>query len=319
MLIGRIEQAASGLRPSEARVARFVLSRPHVAAELSIKDLAEAVGVSEPTVMRFCKAVGCVGFQELKRLLTRDLERRSGMVNRSVAALADADRIAVRLLEQVAREVTALAAQLDAATLEALGQAVDLVTGLRRMTVIAADPGVPRAAADMAEALQALGLTVDLATGPAEPRHPLVLVVAGAAGTGTGTVAAEAAVAAGRTAILFATGPVASTVAGRLAIVALPSAGDPLTDRLNLLVLLRALLLGARARIGAPGDARLKASALDLQASRERAQAQARRAWHLASGAGHEAPFAAAPPADAPEPVRSVPRERPDTPASAGP
>ncbi|MCU0882293.1 MAG: hypothetical protein MUF14_06455 [Hyphomonadaceae bacterium] len=76
MLFARISEELARLRPSERRVAEFVLARPTVAAEMTIADLSREVGVSEPTVMRFCRALGLKGFQDMKRQVMRDLERR---------------------------------------------------------------------------------------------------------------------------------------------------------------------------------------------------------------------------------------------------
>jgi Helix-turn-helix domain, rpiR family len=83
MLFARISEALEHLRPSERRVAEFILARPTVAAEMTIADLAGEVGVSEPTVMRFCRAIGLKGFQDMKRQVLRDLERRKAVVTAS--------------------------------------------------------------------------------------------------------------------------------------------------------------------------------------------------------------------------------------------
>jgi RpiR family carbohydrate utilization transcriptional regulator len=308
VLISRIERAIADLRPSEARVASFVLSRPHVVAELSIKDLSEAVGVSEPTVMRFCKAVGCVGYQELKRFLTRDLERRSTLTHRNVDQLADADRLASRLLEAVARDVAGLGQQLGQTGLEALARLSEFCAAQRRVTVIAADPGMPRAAADLADSLAALGLTVEMGTPGVLARHALLLVVAGPAGAGAGEVLARAAVADGASAGLVVAGPLASEAGERLAIVAMPSQGEGLGDRLGVLVLLRALVAGVGARLERGGGLTGPEGARALQASRERAQDQSRRAWRLAA----EAAATAAAEANATDPLRDGPPGLPD-------
>jgi RpiR family transcriptional regulator, carbohydrate utilization regulator len=83
MIIAAIESNLAQLRPSERLVANFVLGRPSVVIHMSIADLAEQAAVSEPTIMRFCKAVGCLGFMEFKLALVRDLERRTFAMNRS--------------------------------------------------------------------------------------------------------------------------------------------------------------------------------------------------------------------------------------------
>lgn len=61
------------LRRSEKKVADWVISEPATCISLNIGQLAKQVGVSEPTVMRFCKAIGCTGFQDFKLKLARTL------------------------------------------------------------------------------------------------------------------------------------------------------------------------------------------------------------------------------------------------------
>ncbi|MBP1778860.1 MAG: MurR/RpiR family transcriptional regulator, partial [candidate division NC10 bacterium] len=46
------------LRDSEKKVARVVLESPGQVIYRSISELAEEAGTSEPTVLRFCRALG---------------------------------------------------------------------------------------------------------------------------------------------------------------------------------------------------------------------------------------------------------------------
>ncbi|ARA98412.1 MULTISPECIES: MurR/RpiR family transcriptional regulator [Geobacillus] len=58
----------------------YVVKHPHEVAYMRIRELAEAVHVSPPTVLRFCKKVGCDGFSEFKtkwKLHLRENERTS--------------------------------------------------------------------------------------------------------------------------------------------------------------------------------------------------------------------------------------------------
>lgn len=75
MILARIESLLPELRPSERRVAEIVLARPTLTAGASIRMIAAAAEASEPTVMRFCRAIGCAGVQDLKRQIARDLGR----------------------------------------------------------------------------------------------------------------------------------------------------------------------------------------------------------------------------------------------------
>ncbi len=59
------------LRRSERKVAELVLAKPEQVIHMRIVDLAAAAEVSEPTVVRFCRAIGCEGFQNFKLALAQ--------------------------------------------------------------------------------------------------------------------------------------------------------------------------------------------------------------------------------------------------------
>lgn len=54
------------LRKSERKVADYVLAHPDQVIHMRIVDLAQEARVSEPTVVRFCRAIDCSGFQNFK-------------------------------------------------------------------------------------------------------------------------------------------------------------------------------------------------------------------------------------------------------------
>ncbi len=68
-----ISDALTTLRKSERKVADFVLKDPLAVIRMRIVDLAQYAEVSEPTVVRFCRAVGCNGFQDFKLALAQQL------------------------------------------------------------------------------------------------------------------------------------------------------------------------------------------------------------------------------------------------------
>jgi len=61
------------MRKSERKVASFVLNKPNDIIHMRIVDLAAGAEVSEPTVVRFCRAIGCEGFQDFKLNLAQQL------------------------------------------------------------------------------------------------------------------------------------------------------------------------------------------------------------------------------------------------------
>jgi RpiR family carbohydrate utilization transcriptional regulator len=71
-LIESIEQIAPSLKKAERRVADMVLQDIEGTTRISIKAFATQAQVSEPTVMRFARRVGCDGFSDFKLRLAQD-------------------------------------------------------------------------------------------------------------------------------------------------------------------------------------------------------------------------------------------------------
>ncbi|MEE4244728.1 MAG: transcriptional regulator HexR [Kangiellaceae bacterium] len=72
-LINRIEDSLGSLSKSERKVALEVLADPAKVVQSSIATLAKQVGVSEPTVNRFCRTMSCKGFPDFKLQLAQSL------------------------------------------------------------------------------------------------------------------------------------------------------------------------------------------------------------------------------------------------------
>jgi len=69
----KIANASSSMRKSEKKVADYVLKNSKAVIGMRIVDLAAEAEVSEPTVVRFCRAIGCEGFQDFKLSLAQQL------------------------------------------------------------------------------------------------------------------------------------------------------------------------------------------------------------------------------------------------------
>jgi len=72
-LLTRIKAQIASMSRSDVKIARKLLEAPSEFAISSVRAIADAIGVSEPTVVRFCRNVGCDGFKDLKFQLTREL------------------------------------------------------------------------------------------------------------------------------------------------------------------------------------------------------------------------------------------------------
>ncbi len=72
-ILERIRQSQADLSPAERRVAILVLSRPRSILNDPIVEIARAAEVSQPTVVRFCRTVGCEGLSDFKLRLASSL------------------------------------------------------------------------------------------------------------------------------------------------------------------------------------------------------------------------------------------------------
>jgi DNA-binding MurR/RpiR family transcriptional regulator len=72
-LLGTIAARLPSLRRSEEKVASLVLRDPVAALDYNMAGLADAADVSEPTVMRFCSAIGFDGFRSFKIALAQTI------------------------------------------------------------------------------------------------------------------------------------------------------------------------------------------------------------------------------------------------------
>jgi RpiR family carbohydrate utilization transcriptional regulator len=99
-MLHRIEQNRHSLSAAERRVADWVLANPQRVVALPLAKIAIAAGVSEPTVVRFCRSVGGKGFSDFKVRVAQDRELSSlqrnldvRRIERAVAVLVAADCI----------------------------------------------------------------------------------------------------------------------------------------------------------------------------------------------------------------------------------
>jgi RpiR family carbohydrate utilization transcriptional regulator len=70
-ILSSIQASMPDMRKSEKKVAEYVLRHPERVIQSSITNLAEKTGISEPTVIRFCRKIKLNGYMDLKLNLAR--------------------------------------------------------------------------------------------------------------------------------------------------------------------------------------------------------------------------------------------------------
>ena len=82
--ISRIKKEYFNLRPSEVKVAEFVIRNIKDASKMSIGKLSEITGVSQPSIIRFVKALDYSGYREFKDNMIAYIASDSEAYNRSL-------------------------------------------------------------------------------------------------------------------------------------------------------------------------------------------------------------------------------------------
>ena len=72
-LISVLRRTNGAFAPREQRVADYVMENLEAVSQMVIADLAEACNVSTPTVIRFCRTLGCDGYRDFKIKLARNV------------------------------------------------------------------------------------------------------------------------------------------------------------------------------------------------------------------------------------------------------
>ena len=129
-LIRRITENQASLRKSEAKVANYVLSNANEVIKMRIVDLASKSEVSEPTVIRFCKAIGFDGFQSFKLQLAQQLGLGSVFTQ---FAVEDNDTVADLINKVFDTTVGSLITAREEINSEVLEQAITTISNARRV------------------------------------------------------------------------------------------------------------------------------------------------------------------------------------------
>jgi len=129
-MLARIQQNLQSLSTAERRVADWVLGNPHRVVTLQLARIAAAAGVSEPTVVRFCRSVGSKGFSDFKVRVAQDLASGDTPVHADVRPGDDANDILAKVMGFSIRELSAVRRNLDVGHIE---QAVAALVRARRI------------------------------------------------------------------------------------------------------------------------------------------------------------------------------------------
>lgn len=107
-ILHRIEDTLDALPRSEKRVGKWFLENAQQGIRATVMQVAQASGVSEPTVIRFCRKMGVSGFREFKMQLMAASQRSDSFLHQDVERGDDAVVAAGKVLESSIRALVDL-------------------------------------------------------------------------------------------------------------------------------------------------------------------------------------------------------------------
>jgi len=115
----RIRVAQPNMARSAQRIADFVLAQPHEIVGMSVTEIAEAVDVSEGSIINFCRSIGLSGFQQLKLSLAQELVQPVQFIHEDLEPGDNVEAICRKVFHSGIQALRDTMSVLDPATLTA--------------------------------------------------------------------------------------------------------------------------------------------------------------------------------------------------------
>jgi DNA-binding MurR/RpiR family transcriptional regulator len=152
----RLRGLYPSLKAALRKVADLILNKPEMAIYASVNEVAAAAGVSEATVMRFCRTLGFRGFQDFKIALAREMVSPLQRLHEEVEEGDNPDTIVRKVFQA---NINALQDTLEVLDMKAMEEAAQLMLAARQILLIGVGTSGP-IVTDAANKFFRLGLRV---------------------------------------------------------------------------------------------------------------------------------------------------------------
>lgn len=140
--LSRIRVAQPGMAKGAQRIAEFVLDRPEEVVGMSVTELSEATGVSEGSVINFCRSIGLSGFQQMKLSLAQEIVQPVQFIHEDLDRDDDIATVSRKVFHS---GMQALRDTLSALAPEALSNAVEAIGAAKRIEIYGIGSSAPMA------------------------------------------------------------------------------------------------------------------------------------------------------------------------------
>jgi glucokinase len=133
-LLSQIRRVHNNLSPAEQRVANFVMAHPRSTLNDPIARIAKASEVSQPTVIRFCRSLGCNGLSDFKLRLASSLTGTMPITHTQVTGQDSMLELGVKVLGNTASAILQLRDHLNR---DSIDRAVQWIANASRVEIYA--------------------------------------------------------------------------------------------------------------------------------------------------------------------------------------
>lgn len=157
-IVSNIRSLARSGSSAERRVASMILADLDGASRSSIAELAEGAYVSEPTVTRFCRALGCTGMRDFKYRLAQSLAIGAEYLKpQKPPVIASGGHIVTSVIDDILVAVEAVRSQVDTTIVK---EAAKRIAGARSILAFGSGGTSSMCATELHARLFRLGLSV---------------------------------------------------------------------------------------------------------------------------------------------------------------
>jgi DNA-binding MurR/RpiR family transcriptional regulator len=126
-ILAKMRQGMESFRPSEQKIANYIINNPQEAKELSVVEMADKSDTSEASVIRFCKTLGLKGYPDLKIAISMSVVHESGK-KKILHEIINADDSLETILKKLeAGSIQAIQDTCNIVSIESLGNAIEAI------------------------------------------------------------------------------------------------------------------------------------------------------------------------------------------------
>lgn len=126
----KIQAIINNLKPSEKKIADYILQSPQDLCDIPISELAKRCKTSEASVVRFCRTLGYKGYQDLKIKVSSDIAFKMRKIQGVVSADDDIETIIAKISKN---NMQAIESTMDVINRQEVKKAVDALLEAKKI------------------------------------------------------------------------------------------------------------------------------------------------------------------------------------------